>query len=625
MIKNLISVDSLKKEFPGKIICDNVSFGISEGQKIGLIGVNGCGKSTLLKMLIGLEPIDSGKIILRNETTIGFLPQTPDIDSEITIYEHIYYSDNPQFKLLRKYHRILYKLDKNPNPETQKEQQKLQTEMDAKNVWDIEIKAQAYLSKLGFEDFNQKIGILSGGQKRRIDLARVLMDQPDILILDEPTNHLDIDTIEWFQEYLSDYKGTIIFVTHDRYFLDAVSNCIMDVENGKIRFYQGSYGFYLQRKEIELQDMQRKEIRRSAQLKKELKWLQRGAKARTSKPKNHLDRVKELIDKSYLTNDTDLDISFQSKRLGKTILEIKNISKSYDDKDLIKNFNYNFQKLDRIGIIGPNGCGKTTLLKMITDEIPADEGKIKSGHNTHFSYFKQNIEDFNDNISVLDYVKEKAEHIRTKDGILHSASEMLQRFLFDGKMQQQKIKTLSGGEKKRLFLLRSLMFGSNFIILDEPTNDLDIKTLEILEDYLDSFKGCILLVSHDRYFLDRVVDYLFIFEDDKIIKFPGNYSDYLLVKRYRDQQKSDETAKSKNRIKDVPKGLSYNEKRELQKLEKEIQELEERKVLLENKIENEADKLNPQEFSDISEELQKIEIDHTSKSERWLTLAEKSE
>ncbi len=621
-MKNLISVNSLKKEFPGKVICDNVSFGVAEGDKIGLIGANGCGKTTLLKMLIGLETVDAGTITLRKDTTIGYLPQNPNIDPDISIYEHIYFSDNPQFALLRKYHENLINLETTADPDLQKQQQKIQDEIDAKQIWKIEVKARSYLTKLGFQDFNERIGTLSGGQKRRIDLARVLMDQPEILLLDEPTNHLDIDTIEWFQNYLSDYNGTLIFVTHDRYFLDAVANLIVDIEQGKIKFYEGNYSSYIKRKELELQDLQRKEVRRSAQLKKELKWLQRGAKARTSKPKNHLDRVKELIDKSYLTNDAELDLSFQSKRLGKTILEIKNISKSYDDKNLINNFSYNFQKLDRIGIIGINGCGKTTLLRLIAGEIDPDEGKIKVGLNTHFSYFKQNIDKFDENLSVLDYVRQKAFNIRTADGILHSASEMLNKFLFDGKMQQNKIKSLSGGEKKRLYLLQSLMFGSNFIILDEPTNDLDIKTLEILEDFLDAFKGCILAVSHDRYFLDRVADYLFIFEDNKIIKFPGNYSDYLLVRRFWNEEQKGDSERIKKRYKDEPKGLSYKEKRELEKLEEEMEYLEKRKAYLEKEIYSKAAEMQADDFKRISEELTEIEAEYTQKSERWLQLEE---
>ncbi|HHE38668.1 MAG TPA: ABC transporter ATP-binding protein, partial [Candidatus Cloacimonetes bacterium] len=623
MTKNIISIKNLKKEFSEKIICENETFGIHEKDKIGLIGINGCGKTTLLKMLVGIESADEGTITFRKDITTGYLPQIPQLNPELSIYEQIYFSEKKEFHLIRKYYKILDEL-KSHQSKLNEEYQKLIKEMDAQNVWEIEIKAKSILSKLGFKDISQKIKILSGGQKRRVDLARVLMDDPDVLFLDEPTNHLDIDTIEWLQEYFRNYNGIIVFITHDRYFLDAVANKIMEIEKCKIRFYYGNYSYYLKKKEMESFALQRKEIRRTSQLKKELKWLQRGAKARTSKPKDHLDRVKELIDKSYLTNDSELDISFVNKRMGKTILEIHNVAKSYE-KELFKNFSHIFQKNERIGIIGANGCGKTTLLKIITNEIKPDAGKIKAGMNTHFSYFKQDAGDFSKNKTVIEHIREFADNIRTSDGVLHSASEMLQKFLFDKKMQQNKISSLSGGEKKRLYLLRSLMFGSNFIILDEPTNDLDIKTLEILEDYLDAFKGCILVVSHDRFFLDRVVDYLFIFEEDRIVKFPGNYSDYLLVKRFREEktkiQNTKKTKLLKTKIqKEKTTKLSYNEKRELEFLENEIEELEDRKIQLEKKIENEASSLSHLDFKSITDELKKIEDKLNKSSERWLEL-----
>ncbi len=635
MSKNIISIEELNKSFAEKLICKNSSFGIFENEKIGLVGINGCGKSTLLKLLIGIEPADSGNITFRKNIRTGYLPQIPQLNAENTIYEEIYYSDHPQFDLLRKYHKILKRLETEPSSAVEEEHHRIIKEIEIKDTWKIEVKAKSILDKFGFSDINQKISTLSGGQKRRIDLARVLMDEPDILLLDEPTNHLDIDTIEWFQNYLSNYKGTILFVTHDRYFLDAVSNKIIEMDNGQINFYKGNYSYYLRKREQQDIDVQRKETRRKAQLKKELKWLQRGAKARTSKPKDHLDRVKELIDKSYLSKNKDLDISFKTKRLGKTILEIRNISKQYDDKILFANFNHNFQKLERIGIIGANGCGKTTLLKCIMEEIEPDRGSIKIGINTSFSYFQQNIDEFDNDQTVLNYIQDFAHNIRTADGILHSASEMLQRFLFDGKMQQSKLENLSGGEKKRLYLLRSLMFGSNFIILDEPTNDLDIRTLEILEDYLDAFKGCIIVVSHDRYFLDRVTDYLFIFDEDRIIKFPGNYSDFLLVKKYRNEEKKKKsayvkkykkniaTARQENIKQEVIKKLSFNEKREIKLIEKEIKNIEDQILSLNNKIEKEASSLSPADFRKITNKLEEFKEKLDELEFRWLELDEK--
>ncbi len=627
MSKNIISIEELNKSFAEKLICKDSSFGIFANEKIGLVGINGCGKSTLLKLLIGIEPPDSGNITFRKSIRVGYLPQIPQLDPEKTIYEEIYFTDHPQFDLLRKYYRILRELETKPTKALEEEHHRIIKEIESKDAWKIEVKAKSILDKFGFDDINLRISTLSGGQKRRIDLARVLMDEPDVLLLDEPTNHLDLNTIEWFQDYLSNYKGTIIFVTHDRYFLDAVSDKIIEMENGQINFFKGNYSYYLRKKEQQDIDVQRKETRRKAQLKKEIKWLQRGARARTSKPKDHLDRVKELIDKSYLSENKDLDISFKTKRLGKTILEIKNITKQYDDKILFTNFNHNFQKLERIGIIGPNGCGKTTLLKCIMEEIDPDNGSIKIGVNTSFSYFQQNIEEFDNNQTVLGYIQEFAHNIRTADGILHSASEMLQRFLFDGKMQQNRLENLSGGEKKRLYLLRSLMFGDNFIILDEPTNDLDIRTLEILEDYLDAFKGCIIVVSHDRYFLDRVTDHLFVFDEDRIVKFPGNYSDYLLVKKYRDEEKKERKKKTgfkKHTKTKVTGKLSYHEIRELRLIEKEIPEIEKQTSELNSKIEKEASILSPADFREITNELKKLEVRMDELESRWLELDEKN-
>ena len=628
MSKNIISIEKLTKSFAEKVICQDASFGIHENEKIGLIGINGCGKSTFLKMLTDKEPLDSGSIIYRSNTKIGYLPQIPELDNDLTVYQQIYYSNNPKYRLLRRYHQLEDKMKKSnvDLPELVTEQQRLMTEIEAKQVWDIEVKAKKFLDILGFSDLNINTGILSGGQKRRLDLARVLMDDPDILILDEPTNHLDVDIIEWLQEYLLNYKGIIIFVTHDRYFLDAVSNRVMEMENGKIRFYDGNYGYYLKKKEFDLLDSERKETRRQAQLKKEIKWLKRGAKARTSKPKNHIDRVKELIDKSYLVSNAELEIAFASKRMGKTILELKNVSKSYDDKHLFKGFSHVFQKLERIGVIGTNGCGKTTLLRLITSEETPDKGSLKIGLNTKFSYFRQENHEFKPEQRVLDYIKDYAENIRTQDGVLHSASEMLQKFLFDGKMQQSKLKSLSGGEKKRLYLLSSLMFGANFIILDEPTNDLDIKTLEILEDYLDAFKGCIITVSHDRYFLDRVVDFLFVFTDKGIIKFPGNYSDYLLVKRFQNDEIQEAKALENQQLHlqkktEKPKRIGYLQLREMEEIENKIEQLELDKKKLQEQIFKNAATMKPADFKENSQKHETIDQELCELEERWLDLS----
>lgn len=625
MKKNMVSVDSLHKEFPSKVICKSSSFGIHEGDKIGLVGINGCGKSTLLKMLSGIEPMDEGQITIRNGVKLAYLQQIPHLDEDKNIYEQIYYSDQGAFVLLREYYRISDLLEHEATEELSENYRQIMTKLDAIDGWKIEIRARSLLSQMGFSDFNQKISTLSGGQKRRLDLVRVLLDEPDLLFLDEPTNHLDISTIEWFQDFLISFSGAVVFVTHDRYFLDAVCTKIMEIENGVFRFYESNYSGYIKQKTQEIVDSQRKETRLKAQLSKELQWLNRGARARTSKPKNHLDRVKELLSKSYLTDSNELDISFGSKRMGKTILEIKAINKAYGDKKLINEFSHNFQKLERVGIIGANGCGKTTLLKMIGGEIKADSGSVKAGLNTDFAYFKQNTDEFEQDITVLDYIQQFASTIRTADGTKFSATEMLQKFLFEGKMQQSKIYSLSGGEKKRLYLMKSLMFGSNFIILDEPTNDLDIKTLEILEDYLDAFRGCLLVVSHDRYFLDRTVDYLFVFENGEIKKFPGNYSDSLLVRRFQEEAKKEEKKieKPDTRIRKVSTKLTFNEKRELVQIEKDMEEISCRLEELHNKIETEAASLNHQEFGEITGEQDILQERLDEVEMRWLELDEK--
>ena len=644
------------------------------------MGINGSGKSTLLKILYGEEVSDTGKIVISNDKTINYLSQQPILDSNLSILEQIYQCKHPHFLLLNEYKKLSEYLEytyTNTSEEyllNSKKHNILYQRIEAEDAYKIEVKARSILTILGFTDLNMPIHTLSGGQQRRVDLARVLLDTPDILLLDEPTNHLDTDIIEWLQDYLIEYKGIIIFVTHDRYFLDAVSNKILEIDRQKIQFYPGNYSEYLKRKELEDIDLQRKETRRQAQLKKEMKWLQRGAKARTAKPKDHLDRVKELIDKSYLTTEQELEISFQTQRLGKTILEIKNLCIGYEssienlsipllwrgrggtstsgnmtsftEKSLVpkaeringfttdaeinnsspnillNDFSYNFQKNDRIGIIGPNGCGKSTLIKVIVEEIKQLKGKIKIGHNTKIAYLSQEDPILDPKQTVSEYVKSFAENIRTKDGVLHSTEEILERFLFDKKKQFNKISTLSGGEKKRLYLLTALIFGSNFLILDEPTNDLDIRTLEILEDYLDAYQGCIVLISHDRFILDRITDFLFIFEEDKSIrKFPGNYSDYLLVKKFSKEKThiTNTTQKPTQKEKKDTK-LSYKEEQLLQKTEQEIESLEHEKDNINENLSNNAMNLKPTDFTNLSNRLKYIEDRLIELYEIWESL-----
>ncbi len=627
----MVTLEKLAKRFPGKTLFEEASLGIEKGDRIGLIGENGCGKTTFLKILMGVEPADSGSIVFRSGTKKGYLPQVPQLDPYKTVFEQIYYSDHEHFRVLREYHEISSHLAQRPDKTLMKRQQELIQDMEARDIWSIEVKARSLLTRFGFDDLDRGTENLSGGEKRRIDMARVLLDEPDFLALDEPTNHLDIDTIEWLQGYLESYQGTMIFVTHDRYFLDAVCNRIFEIDKGQLRVYPDNYSGYLKRKELEMIDIERKETRRKAQLQKEMKWLSRGAKARTSKPKDHIDRVKELIDKSYLSEDRELDISFREHRLGKTILEAGAVSKAYD-KQLFHEFSHIFQKKERIGIIGPNGSGKTTLLRILLGTEEPDEGKVKLGVNTKFALLGQESGDFEKDMTVLDYIREDADRIRTADGTLLSASEMLEKFRFDGKMQQSKLFSLSGGERKRLALMKSLMFGANFIVLDEPTNDLDIQTLEVLEDYLDAFRGCLLTVSHDRYFLDRVVDYLFVFTDDPdngstIRKFPGNYSDYYLVKRFQDEEKQEIERREKSaqtRRHEENKGrLSYRDERRLSEIEKSIDELERKKKELDFKLGSGSSELKPQDYIEINDQMKEIGVNLETLMEEWMEIENK--
>ncbi len=584
----LITIEDLSKQIGSKVIFSDFSLGIHSGDRIGVVGINGCGKTTLLRVLTGQTSPTSGTITLRRDIKIAYLTQDVPFEGEQTVLEYIM-TDAPL------------------SPES-----------------DDEHRYKSILTVLGITDFDKPLYLLSGGQRRKADLAKVLVLDPDVLMLDEPTNHLDLDAIEWLQDYLAESKKTLLFVTHDRYFLDAVCNRILEIEHGKCHLYDGNYSDYVRGKLIRATDVQRKETRRQAQLKKELDWLGRGAKARATKPKNHVDRVRELISKSYLISNSELEISFQTDRLGKTILELHKLSKSYGDQELFRDIDHHFQPLERIGIIGSNGCGKTTLLRMITGETEPDIGSIKVGVNTHFAYYKQEDESFDPLLTVYEYIAQYAEVIRTRDGSKLTAVEMLKRFLFDGKMQQQKLSSLSGGELKRLYLLKSLMFGANFIILDEPTNDLDIRTLEILEDYLDAFRGCLLVVSHDRFFLDRCVDYLFIFEGTSIRKFPGNYSDYLLVKKFRQEElKEKNVSPALSRPKRYNKGLTYNEQREFDRLTKDIESTEAEINKLEDSLNSPT--LSHLDYARISKDLENLTSTHLDMLNRWLELSDKAE
>ena len=627
---NLITLENISKSFSEKILIDNVSIGINDDDKIGIIGVNGAGKSTFLKIVAGVLEPDEGTITKGNRVRIEYLSQSPDYDENATVIEQVFRGNSPEMKVLRDYQIILDKIEKNHDDESLHQKfMDLQVKVDALNLWGIEAEAKMVLTKLGINDFNAKVSNLSGGQKKRIALASALITPCELLILDEPTNHLDNQTISWLEEYLNARKGALLMITHDRYFLDRVTNRILEVDRGRMFSYDGNYSVFLEKKMERVDRERSEEAKRQNLIRNELKWVQRAAKARTTKQKARLQRFDELTSIESFKEYDNIEISVTGTRLGKKILEFHNVSKSFGDRQLIKDFNYITVKGDRIGIVGENGMGKSTLIKMINDEILPDSGEIIKGETVNIGCFSQDSSMMDLNMRVIDYIKEVAEYIPTADGTRITAGEMCERFLFDGTMQYTLIEKLSGGERRRLQLLRVLMGGPNVLLLDEPTNDLDIETLQILEDYLDSFGGIVIVVSHDRYFLDRVCRKIFAYEGNAVVReYTGNYSDYLIRKEIEDLQKKaleEPVIKEKkidNREKKENKKVkfSYKEQKEYDVIEDEITELEEKLEDLDNQMAASAS-----EYSKLQELMDKkaeVEAQLEFKYERWEILNE---
>lgn len=545
---NLLTMKHVTKSYTDRLLFDDIDFRINEGEKIGIIGVNGTGKSTLLKIIAGIEETDTSEVIKGNKVFINYLSQNPVFEAGLTVYDYV--------------------IKENTTEE---------------NQWSIEGEAKAILNRLGFLDYSEKIAHLSGGQKKKVALAGALLSNCDILILDEPTNHLDNDMTEWLESYLKEYRGALVMVTHDRYFLDLVCNRIVEIEKGKLYSYDSNYEGYLELKSQREQMALATQKKHENILRKEIAWMQRGARARSTKQKAHITRYEALKNEEKIKEDENVEILALSSRLGKKTIELENISKSFGDRSLIKDFTYIFLKNDRIGIVGPNGCGKTTLLKMITGLEPVDSGTIEIGETVKIGYFSQESETLNGKQKVIDYVKDTAEYIQTSEGTI-SASQMLERFLFTGALQYSLIEKLSGGEKRRLYLLKVLMEAPNVLILDEPTNDLDIQTLQILEDYLDTFAGIVIAVSHDRYFLDRIARRLFAFEEGKIRQYEGSYTEYYLERK--DGQGADSEGKKEEKkeardskswkVKTERLKMSYQEQRDYETIETDIAKLEEK-------------------------------------------------
>jgi ABC transport system ATP-binding/permease protein len=588
---NLLTVENMTKSYTDKILFNNASFSINEGEKIGVIGVNGTGKSTLLKIAAGLEVPEQGVITKGNQVYIRWLSQNPSFKEEATVLQAV--------------------LEDNVNEE---------------NEWSIESEAKTILNKLGITEHDAWIKHMSGGQKKRIALASTLIATADILILDEPTNHLDNEMSQWLEDYLKKRKGALLMVTHDRYFLDRVSNRIIEIDQGNIYNYVGGYSEFLRLK-ASREDMENAtERKRQSILRNELAWISRGARARSTKQKARIERYEDMVNTQAPVQEDNVDISSLSSRLGRKTVEVYDLCKSYGERTLIRDFNYIFLKGDRIGIIGHNGCGKSTLLKIINGMIEPDSGYVEIGTTVKIGYFSQENEYMDENLKVIDYVREGAEYIETVDGKI-TASQMLERFLFDGTLQWSQIKKLSGGEKRRLYLLRILMEAPNVLILDEPTNDLDIQTMTVLEDYLDNFDGIVITVSHDRYFLDRVVKRLFSFEQNgKIQQFEGSYSEYMEVSEPALEVINEAAQMDKiksEKVKTQKLKFSYQEQKDFETIDEEVAKLEADIEQADKDIDQSATdfpKLNK-----LMEQKSQLEAKLEEKMERWMYLTELAE
>lgn len=571
----MLTVENVSKTYGEKNLFDGISFTIGEKDRAGLIGVNGTGKSSLLKILAGLDFADSGEVIAAKDYTISYLDQNPDLSDELTILEQVFHGDAPVFKLMRKYEAALFQLNLTPNDsELQDELFSLQKQMDALNSWDINTNAKSILMKLGIEDISKKVGQLSGGQKKRVALAQILIQASDLLILDEPTNHLDFDTVKWLEDYLSRYPGALLIVTHDRYFLDRVTNRIFELDAGKMYAYKGNYADFLEAKAIREEGEASAVEKQKNMFRRELEWIRRGAKARTTKQKARIQRFDTLEDQvGSVRSSEKLDITLHGSRLGKQVFELKNASKHYGQNTILNHFDLLLKPGDRMGIIGKNGTGKSTLLNILANRIPLDDGEINIGQTVKIAYYTQESEDMDESLRMIEYIKETAQVIETTDGKTISVAQMLERFLFPPSSHGTPIRKLSGGEKRRLYLLKILMTAPNVLLLDEPTNDLDTQTLTVLEDYLEDFNGVVITVSHDRYFLDKVAQQLLVLQGNgKISSFYGNYSEYLEKESTEKVVKASEhqEQRQKPREREKKKRMTYGEKKDWEEIDDKI-------------------------------------------------------
>lgn len=622
---NFLTLENVTKSYGEKVLFRNLDLQINKGEKVALVAQNGTGKSTLLRVIAGQEPSEgeTSSVSLRRDIRVGYLVQDPDFFAGHTVLEAVFDSDNTIIQAIKQYEQAMLFPDKT------KEMQAALAKMDDLKAWDFEAKIKEILTRFGMERLDQLVSTLSGGQKKRLALAKLIIDEPEFLILDEPTNHLDLDMIEWLETYLQQPNITLFMVTHDRYFLERVCNQIIELDRGKLFRYTGNYSDFLEKKAIRHENEGIELDKNQKLLKKELEWVKRQPKARGTKAKARVDAFHDLKGKvANKRTNQEIQIDIKGQRLGKKILEAHNINKSFDDLKIVDGFSYKFKKKERVGIVGPNGVGKTTFLKILTKEIRPDGGKVVVGGNTVFGYYTQDGINLKADKKVIDVVQDIAEFIPMEKGQKLTAPQLLERFMFNRKHQQVYVSQLSGGEKRRLYLLTVLMRNPNFLILDEPTNDLDIITLNVLEDFLLDFPGCVIIVTHDRYFMDKLVDHLFVMEGNGVIRdFIGDYSEYREVQKEREREARRQERAEQQKVKAAQAeaeaekpGLTYEQRKELNRLEKEIKKLEEKKEEIHRKFSEPG--ITPDEIAELSKQLAEVKEKIEDKEMRWMELAE---
>jgi len=628
---HILSVEAVSRDYGLRPVLENVSLGFNSDDRVGVVGANGSGKTTLLRLIAGHERPDAGRIILADGVTVGYLPQNPPYAAEATVLEAVFAASDAKMKLLLDYERACGELAAKgrDEPRALNRVSELARRLEASGAWELETNARTVLGRLGINDTNARMGELSGGQRKRVALAHALIERPGLLILDEPTNHLDAETISWLEDYLGRDRGALLLVTHDRYFLDRVTTRILEVERGAVQAFDGNYAYYLEKKDEQETARAVEGQKREMLIRRELAWLRRGAKARTRKSKSRVERAESLIAQPRETARAALDMSVGSTRLGKKVLELRGITKSYDGRALIGGFSRILKPGERIGVIGPNGAGKTTLLEIIAGRVAPDAGHLEVGQTVRIGYYDQESRALDEQERAIDYIRAVAERVETADGSFVTAGQMLERFLFTGAMQYAPIAKLSGGERRRLYLLRVLMGAPNVLLLDEPTNDLDIQTLITLEDYLDGFPGNLIVVSHDRYFLDRTVEHIFRFEGGgRLREYPGNYSAFLEARRREESDappaEAEVPVQPAGRPRAAPpptkRKLSFKERQELETTEARIQVAELRAAEIETELS--ANSSDAHIVHRLYEEREQLTEQLTRDLERWAELAE---